>query len=108
MSAPAVNTKPINRIQVTVHQGEAVLIRVIGVVQRRGFDVRWMDVRPTDKTLTDFVFTLDVQSERDVDLLCRQITRVHDVTSVRVLERDLDDVVEALEVSAMPGSVTPA
>lgn len=97
----------INRIQIRVNQGEAVLIRTVGVVQRRSFDVRWMDIRPENESLTTFVFTLDVESGRDVDLLCRQIARSHDVIEVKVLERDLDAVVEALEVAAMPGSVAP-
>lgn len=97
----------INRIKIRVNQGEAVLIRTVGVIQRRGFDVRWMDIRPEDESLQTFVFTVDVESERDVDLLCRWIGRLHDVLEVGVLERDLDAVVEALEVAAMPGSVRP-
>lgn len=60
---------------------EGALQRVIGTIEHRGFRVLSCRI---DADAADAVYRvdLDVEGERDVALLCRQLARIYDVREV--------------------------
>ncbi len=69
-----------HRIFLTLHNVDGALVRTLAMVERRGFSIR--DVRANVEQDSISV-VLDVHSpDRQVDNLCRQIRKLHDVTAV--------------------------
>lgn len=71
-------------IRIRIKRAEGSLIRVLGLIFRRGFEVaqltagrtedgRWIDV------------TAVVESDRPADVLCRQIEKLFDVVHVQLV-----------------------
>lgn len=60
---------------------EGALLRVLGTVEHRGFRVLSCRVH-TEATGACYRVDLDVEGERDVALLCRQMARLYDVQEV--------------------------
>jgi len=69
------------RFEITLSTSEGALIRTLGLIQRRGFNVSRVDM----KTADDFIeLRLDIDAcDRCPDVLKRQIERLHDVRHVR-------------------------
>ena len=60
---------------------EGALQRMIGTLEHRGFRVLACRIG-TDTAGTHYQLDMDVEGERDPSLLCRQLTRLHDVREV--------------------------
>ena len=60
---------------------EGALQRVIGTIEHRGFRVLACRV-DVDAADAAYRVDLDVEGERDVALLCRQLARIYDVREV--------------------------
>ena len=65
-------------LHVVMQAREGALVRLLGLVERRGFRLFSVSTAPTDDI---FNITLEVVSERDVGTLCRQILRLAEVVS---------------------------
>ena len=73
-----------HRIFLTLHHVDGALVRTLATVERRGFSIR--DVRASLEDGSIRV-VLEVHSpDRQVDNLCRQIRKLHDVTAVGTSE----------------------
>ena len=69
-----------HRIFLTLHNVDGALVRTLGMVERRGFSIRDVRARVEDDSIG---VVLEVHSpDRQVDNLCRQIRKLHDVTAV--------------------------
>jgi acetolactate synthase II small subunit len=68
------------RLELKVKPAEGALVRVLGMVERRGFAPRALHATPD----ADGRWTLqiDVDSSRPVETLCRQLVKVYDCESV--------------------------
>ncbi len=69
-----------SRLTIAFAPGEGALVRVLGLVERRGFDVRAID-------MADGSLILDVEprdAARAVDMLDLQLRRLVDVHDIRV------------------------
>lgn len=71
-------------LQLTVTPGNGALVRILGLVERRGFTPVRVGMEPSDDGL--LALSLEVQSGRPVDLLVRQLTRLFEVLRVEVLK----------------------
>jgi len=71
------------RFEITLDTAEGALIRTLGLIQRRGFNVSRMDMNTTDRT---HQLKLELAPcSRCPEVLKRQIERLHDVQQVRTL-----------------------
>ena len=73
-------------LECEVAQSEGSLIRVLGVVERRGYKVEFLTVQPLCKSLYLMQFT--VETERDVKVLVKQLERLIDVLSAKLLGKE--------------------
>lgn len=73
-------------IECEVAQSEGSLIRVLGVVERRGYKVEHLTVQPLCKSLYLMQFTVD--AERDAGVLVKQLTRLIDVQSAKRADKE--------------------
>ena len=70
----------VTRLNIAFAPGEGALVRMLGLVERRGFDVRGV-------SMADGSMTLDVEARdgsRRLDMLDLQLRRLVDVRDVRV------------------------
>jgi acetolactate synthase II small subunit len=73
------------RLQITLAASEGALIRVLGTVERRGYSLHELHV---EKAADDCMHvSMQIESERDANVLCRQLERLFDVQSV-ILEAE--------------------
>ncbi len=77
---------------------EGALIRVLGTVERRGYSLNSLHVEKTDNRMQ---VSIQIESERDANILCRQLDRLFDVQSVN-LEAQLDAVLDTTEFHETP------
>lgn len=73
----------IHALELELHQRPEVLERILRVARHRGFKIIKMNMRSTSDV--DATMELEVDSERTVDLLSNQFTKLVDVTQCRVL-----------------------
>jgi len=62
---------------------EGALVRILGMVERRGYVPTRMGLEPCDDGVVEL--SLEVRSTRPADLLARQLGRLLEVQSVEVL-----------------------
>lgn len=75
---------------------EGAVIRIIGLIERRGFLVRGIDL-PRTPQMEPATLSLDVKprdADRRLDVLCAQLARLHDILAVEI------ETAPALEKSA--------
>lgn len=73
-----------SELRMTVRREEAVLIRVLGLIVRRGFEPVRIIAAPTDEGHAIAV-AVTVEGERDVDVLVRQLRRLDEIQRVEVI-----------------------
>ncbi len=72
------------RILLTLHPVDGALLRVLAMVERRGFSIGDLTARQEDGC-TEVV--LDVMTQdRSFETLCRQLDKLVDVTAIRMAE----------------------
>jgi len=69
--------------EIDLDHSEGALLRVLGTVERRGFELLELSADKPDAET--YSVRLRVDSERDPDVLCRQLQRLVDVRAVRLL-----------------------
>jgi acetolactate synthase II small subunit len=94
--------------EIRLAHNEGALLRTLGLIQRRGFNVGELALR-SEKTAQLLSLSLDGQG-RCPDVLARQIARLHDVETVERVEAEawqttVVDCVRAL-TGLLPGAET--
>lgn len=76
----------IHTLELELHQRPEVLERVLRVTRHRGFKVTMMNMRsgPNNQSHLD----LEVDSDRAIELLSNQLTKLVDVTQCKVLPQE--------------------
>ena len=69
--------------EIDLDHSEGALLRVLGTVERRGFQLMELNADKPDADSYSIRLTLD--SERDPEVLCRQLERLVEVRAVRLL-----------------------
>ena len=72
------------RLEITLAASEGALIRVLGTVERRGYSLSSLQVEKNESSMR---VSMQIESDRDATVLCRQLDRLFDVQSV-VLEAE--------------------
>jgi acetolactate synthase regulatory subunit len=85
--------------EIDLDHSEGALLRVLGTVERRGFELVELSADKPDAE--SYSIRLRVDSERDPDVLCRQLERLVDVRAVRLLP----DAVEARDAVDLPAPI---
>jgi acetolactate synthase regulatory subunit len=82
-------------LECEIDQTEGSLIRMLGVIERRGYKLDNLNVQPLSKSIYNVQFC--VHSERDINILMKQLERLVDVRSVRRvdLEQTINDSTHA-------------
>ena len=78
-----------DRIEIEFRPSEGAILRLIGLVERRGFEVRGVDL-PQMNTQSDARVDLMVQPRdagRKMSTLCAQIEKIYGVSAVRAASR---------------------
>ncbi len=86
------------RLEITMAANEGALIRVLGTVERRGYSLSTLHVEKTDDHMQ---VSMQIESDRDANVLCRQLDRLFDVQSVN-LEAQLEAVLDAVQYEETP------
>jgi acetolactate synthase II small subunit len=73
-------------IECELAQSEGALIRALGVIERRGYKIEQLTVQPLCKSLYLMQFAVD--TDRDVDILVKQLQRLIDVQSVKRIAKE--------------------
>lgn len=73
----------IHSLEIELHQRPEVLERILRVARHRGFKIIKMNMRNTSEL--DASMELEVESDRTIDLLSNQLTKLVDVTQCRVI-----------------------
>ncbi|WP_306015247.1 ACT domain-containing protein [Oceanicaulis sp. MMSF_3324] len=74
-----------DRIEIEFRPSEGAILRLIGLVERRGFEVRGVEL-PQMNTQSDARMDLTVQPRdagRKMSTLCAQISKIYGVSAVR-------------------------
>ncbi|WP_323761973.1 ACT domain-containing protein [Maricaulis sp.] len=70
-------------LRIELADSEGALMRLIGLVERRGFTIAAMDKSETSGSQSTVTLSLDARDEaRNMDVLARQVARLLDVRSV--------------------------
>jgi acetolactate synthase II small subunit len=86
------------RLEITMAANEGALIRVLGTVERRGYSLNTLHVEKNDNCMH---VSMQIESDRDANILCRQLDRLFDVQSVN-LEAQLERVLDTTEFEQTP------
>ncbi|MEO6172528.1 MAG: ACT domain-containing protein [Arenimonas sp.] len=70
------------RLEITMAASEGALIRVLGTVERRGYSLNTLHVEKTNDE--NMQISMEVESDRDANVLCRQLGRLYDVQNVNL------------------------
>jgi len=70
------------RLEITMAASEGALIRVLGTVERRGYSLNTLHVEKTSNE--NMQISMEVESDRDANVLCRQLGRLYDVQNVNL------------------------
>ncbi|MDH3645760.1 MAG: ACT domain-containing protein [Gammaproteobacteria bacterium] len=75
-------------LRLSVHTAEGAIIRILGLVERRGFALARVDTTsPEDNGHLDMELDV-VSAERSIDVLMRQLDKLFDVSHVLHLQSD--------------------
>ena len=72
-----------HELLVEIEPVEGALLRVLGTVERRGFGLRGVTAATTDARHQSL--RLELEGDRDPQILCRQLERLVDVRQVRLM-----------------------
>ena len=70
------------RLEITMAASEGALIRVLGTVERRGYSLNTLHVEKTSNE--NMQISMELESDRDANVLCRQLGRLCDVQNVNL------------------------
>ena len=76
-------------IEIRMNAGEGVLVRLLGLVGRRGFEVRGVDASMSECGGV-FRVALEVAGDRCIKGLEKQIRKLYDVVEVKGVEAGVD------------------
>jgi acetolactate synthase II small subunit len=68
------------KLEITMAASEGALIRVLGTVERRGYSLNTLHVEKTQDEKMQV--SMNLESDRDANVLCRQLGRLYDVQNV--------------------------
>ena len=89
-------------LHIRIRKAEGCLVRLLGLVQRRGYDVRDVTARlAADEKAFDVILTVRpiLPANRPLDVLLRMVDKLYDVESAR-----LEEVVDARPGGAEPSN----
>jgi len=69
-------------LELALDRAEGALLRVLGTIERRGWNVLSVNAASTAQT---YSVNVTLEGERDPEILCRQLQRLVDVQEVRLL-----------------------
>ncbi len=87
-------------IECEIAQTEGSLIRVLGVIERRGYALQALRVLPTGDDTYQLSFS--IHSTRDISILIKQLERLFDVHDVYVAESESAASKNTLQSKPMP------
>lgn len=87
-------------IECEIAQTEGSLIRVLGVIERRGYKLQTLRVLPADEDTYRLSFCID--SNRDAAILIKQLERLFDVRDVYLSATDSSISKSATHSASMP------
>jgi len=80
-------------LRLSVQAAEGAIIRILGLVERRGFALARVDTTsPENNGHLDMELDV-VSAERSIELLMRQLEKLFDVSSVMHLQSDANQLV---------------
>jgi acetolactate synthase II small subunit len=88
-------------IECEIAQTEGSLIRVLGVIERRGYKLQALRVLPTGEDT--FQLSFSIHSTRDISILIKQLERLFDVHDVYAAECDTVTSKNTLQSKLVPG-----
>jgi acetolactate synthase regulatory subunit len=74
-------------LELRLANSEGVLERVLGCLRQRGFELCSLEMERSSDT-AHFIVRCEVESPRPIETVCRQLTRLFDVQSVKVQRTD--------------------
>ncbi len=74
----------IERLQVNFTPGEGALVRMLGLVERRGFLVRGVTMHDASSSASLDLILEPRDPSRNIDVIARQLERLIDVRSVAI------------------------
>jgi len=83
------------QLDLVLNVAEGALLRVLGLVERRGFVVQSVQAQRNDEPLSRWHVQLVVSSTRSVETLRRQLEKVYDCQSIHVQPLSTDEGVAA-------------
>lgn len=70
-------------LELALDRAEGALLRVLGTIERRGWNVLSVNAASTAQA---YSVNVTLEGERDPEILCRQLQRLVDVREVAVVE----------------------
>ena len=70
-------------LELALDRAEGALLRVLGTIERRGWNVLSVNAASTAQA---YAVNVTLEGERDPEILCRQLQRLVDVREVTVVE----------------------
>lgn len=70
-------------LELALDRAEGALLRVLGTIERRGWNVLSVNAASTAQA---YAVNVTLEGERDPEILCRQLQRLVDVREVAVVE----------------------
>lgn len=68
-------------LRITIRHIEGAIIRIIGLVERRGFSIKSVNATPSTCG-QEMAMVIEVESERSAETLVRQVEKLFDVRAV--------------------------
>lgn len=87
-------------IECEIAQTEGSLIRVLGVIERRGYKLQALRVLPADEDTYRLSFC--IESNRDASILIKQLERLFDVHDVYLSATESSTSKSATHLTSMP------
>ena len=87
------------KIECEIAQAEGSLIRVLGVVERRGYKLQGLSVMPAGPD--SYRLSFSVESVRDVSMLVKQLERLFDVSTVQLVDAGRQQPRQSVELQQM-------
>lgn len=70
-------------LELALDRAEGALLRVLGTIERRGWNVLSVNAASTAQA---YAVNVTLEGERDPEILCRQLLRLVDVREVTLVE----------------------
>jgi acetolactate synthase II small subunit len=70
-------------LELALDRAEGALLRVLGTIERRGWNVLTVNAASDSRSYT---VSLTLDGARDPDVLCRQLERLVDVQTVKLVD----------------------